>query len=187
MEQTLSGVCSSNCFCFSLFLFCISFCFFFCRTTPTATARWARKPSAAKTRMEQVSRDCFHLFASQKTLWGIGNRSMHECVCYHLHPGCCLFLTGSSKHSKSASPPDSPRSNDKDNSKRSKSTSKDKSDLAKTEKTSGGKKVLSVALDWKRDWFPSRHALLFLKSTCTWGIVAQWEERARRADGHFCL
>ncbi|KAK1804192.1 hypothetical protein P4O66_020223 [Electrophorus voltai] len=48
--------------------------------------------------------------------------------------------TNSSKHSKSASPPDSPRSNDKDNSKRSKSTSKDKSDLAKADKTSGGKK-----------------------------------------------
>ncbi|KAL7863770.1 hypothetical protein SRHO_G00127540 [Serrasalmus rhombeus] len=48
--------------------------------------------------------------------------------------------TSSSKHSKSASPPDSPRSNDKDNSKRSKSTSKDKTDLAKTDKTSGGKK-----------------------------------------------
>ncbi|KAF4085540.1 hypothetical protein AMELA_G00096270, partial [Ameiurus melas] len=48
--------------------------------------------------------------------------------------------TSSSKHSKSASPPDSPRSNDKDNGKRSKSTSKDKSDLAKTDKTSGGKK-----------------------------------------------
>ncbi|XP_072520421.1 THO complex subunit 2 isoform X2 [Salminus brasiliensis] len=48
--------------------------------------------------------------------------------------------TSSSKHSKSASPPDSPRSNDKDNSKRSKSTSKDKTELAKTDKTSGGKK-----------------------------------------------
>ncbi|KAI4891163.1 hypothetical protein NFI96_021304 [Prochilodus magdalenae] len=48
--------------------------------------------------------------------------------------------TSSSKHSKSASPPDSPRSNDKDNNKRSKSTSKDKTELAKTDKTSGGKK-----------------------------------------------
>ncbi|XP_022539435.2 THO complex subunit 2 [Astyanax mexicanus] len=48
--------------------------------------------------------------------------------------------TGSSKHSKSASPPDSPRSNDKDNSKRSKSTSKDKTELSKPDKTSGGKK-----------------------------------------------
>ncbi|XP_065124054.1 THO complex subunit 2 [Paramisgurnus dabryanus] len=46
----------------------------------------------------------------------------------------------SSKHSKSASPSDSPPSNDKDTGKRSKSTAKDKSDLAKPEKTSGGKK-----------------------------------------------
>ncbi|XP_051716766.1 THO complex subunit 2 isoform X3 [Ctenopharyngodon idella] len=46
----------------------------------------------------------------------------------------------SSKHSKSASPSESPHSNDKDNGKRSKSTSKDKGDLAKPEKTSGGKK-----------------------------------------------
>ncbi|KAG5263456.1 hypothetical protein AALO_G00265030 [Alosa alosa] len=48
--------------------------------------------------------------------------------------------TNSSKHSKSASPSDSPRSADKDKSKSSKSNSKEKSDLAKAEKTSGGKK-----------------------------------------------
>lgn len=51
------------------------------------------------------------------------------------------LYTGSSKHSKSASPSESPPSNDKDTGKRSKSTGKDKSDLAKPEKTSGGKKV----------------------------------------------
>ncbi|XP_076878905.1 THO complex subunit 2 isoform X2 [Brachyhypopomus gauderio] len=48
--------------------------------------------------------------------------------------------TNSSKHSRSASPPDSPHSNDKDNTKRSKSTSKDKSELARPDKTSAGKK-----------------------------------------------
>lgn len=80
----------------------------------------------------------------ENSFWCRGNQC--TCVCYHLHPGCCLFLTGSSKHSKSASPPDSPRSNDKDNSKRSKSTSKDKSDLAKSDKTSGGKKVIHLHL-----------------------------------------
>lgn len=122
--------------------------FFLPRTTPTATARWARKPSAAKTRTEQVSRNCFHLFAGQKILSEAEAIGALVCarVFYLLHPGCCLFLTGSSKHSKSASPPDSPRSTEKDNSKRSKSTSKDKSDPAKTDKTSGGKKVISLAL-----------------------------------------
>ncbi|XP_063046121.1 THO complex subunit 2 [Engraulis encrasicolus] len=48
--------------------------------------------------------------------------------------------TSSSKHSKSASPSDSPRSADKDKSKSSKATSKEKSDMAKNDKTSGGKK-----------------------------------------------
>ncbi|TRY91331.1 hypothetical protein DNTS_030138 [Danionella cerebrum] len=48
--------------------------------------------------------------------------------------------TSSSRHSKSASPSESPHSNDKDGSKCSKSTSKDKSDPTKSEKNSGSKK-----------------------------------------------
>lgn len=52
------------------------------RTTPTATVRWARKPSAAKTRMERVSRNRFHLFASQKTLSDAEAISALVCVIF---------------------------------------------------------------------------------------------------------